>query len=502
MTTARETSRDRYTASVGRIARGGSLNLLGAGAGAALSLAVTWLVARGASPTVAGTFFAATSVFLIASTLAELGSEVSLARFLPRFVAQGRIGEAVTCLRAAVVASLGAGALVAAGLVLLRHPVEALVGTEPGVEQAVVVLAVFVPVVALLNTALSATRGLSTVRPTVLDKTGRGLLQVALVGTAVGLGGGIVVLTAAWAVPYLVAATAAGWWLGVLVRRLARRERVTARPRAEVLREYTRYTWPRAVAQLCQIVMQRADIVLVAALRSPAEAAVYTVATRFLVVGQLAVHAIGQVLAPQTSLLLGAGDRAAAMRLFQTATTWTMAFTWPLHLATAGSAALLLEFFGGPAYLPGVPVVAVLALAALVSTACGPVDTMLLMTGRSGLSLVNNVVGLGILIGMDLFLVPRLGIVGAAVGWAAAIVARNVLGVAQVRRQLAMWPFTRDAVLVAAAATAALGIPLAVLHWTGHSGAVPSAVTVLGALAVYFSWLLLASVHGLGRRGT
>jgi O-antigen/teichoic acid export membrane protein len=243
------------------------------------------------------------------------------------------------------------------------------------------------------------------------------------------------------------------------------------------------------VAQLCQIVMQRADIVLVAALRSPAEAAVYTVATRFLVLGQLGVHAVGQVLAPQTSLLLGAGDRDAAMRVFQTATTGTMAFTWPLHLATLGCAALLLRLFGGAAYSSGEMVVVILALAALVATACGPVDTMLLMTGRSGVSLVNNLVGLVIMIGVDLVLIPRLGMSGAALGWAAAIVVRNALGIGQVHRELATWPFTRRAAVVAAVAAATFGLPPVVLRLTGHQGAGAAVAVVVGGAVVYGAWL-------------
>jgi O-antigen/teichoic acid export membrane protein len=321
----------------------------------------------------------------------------------------------------------------------------------------------------------------------VVDKVGRGLAQAAFVGAAVAAGGGLVLVTVAWAAPYLLAAVAAALWLALLLRRLPQRDGLGAvtRPRQEVLTEYARYTWPRAVAQLCQIVMQRADIVLVAALRSPAEAAVYTVATRFLVLGQLGVHAIAQVLAPQTSLLLGAGDRAAAMRVFQTATTATMAFTWPLHLATLGCAALLLRFFGGAAYASGEMVVVILALAALVATACGPVDTMLLMTGRSGVSLVNNLVGLVIMIGVDLVLIPRLGMFGAGIGWAAAIVARNALGIGQVHRELAVWPFTRQAAVVAVVATATFGVPPLLLRLTGHQGAGETVAVVLVGAVVY-----------------
>jgi O-antigen/teichoic acid export membrane protein len=58
------------------------------------------------------------------------------------------------------------------------------------------------------------------------------------------------------------------------------------------------------------------------------------------------------------------------------------------------------------------------------------------MAGRSGLSLANGALALAADIGIDLALIPRLGIIGAAVGWAVAIVLRNALPLVQVRRLL------------------------------------------------------------------
>ena len=45
-------------------------------------------------------------------------------------------------------------------------------------------------------------------------------------------------------------------------------------------------------------------------------------------------------------------------------------------------------------------------------------STILTMSGRAGLNLVNTAVGLAIQIGLDLLLIPRIGLAGAAGGWA------------------------------------------------------------------------------------
>lgn len=64
---------------------------------------------------------------------------------------------------------------------------------------------------------------------------------------------------------------------------------------------FWRFTAPRAFAQICQTAFQRADIVLVAALSSPREAAVYTAATRFIVISQLVTQAVQNVMQPAVS---------------------------------------------------------------------------------------------------------------------------------------------------------------------------------------------------------
>lgn len=468
MTHPPDSTGERHDASMGRIARSGSLNVVGAGIGGVLTIVVTWQVANGASTSVAGSLFAATSVFLIVAALAELGSDVSLARFLPRSVAAGARHEALTCIWAAVLATLAAGVVVTIGLIAFRHGLAGLIASDEQADstaRALVVLALGVPAAAVMSTLLSATRGFATVRATVLlEKVGRGSLQVALLAAVFVADGDIAALTVAWALPYLLGAVAAAGWLVVVVRRVLPRDRPEpAAPRPPLIAEYAAFTWPRAVARLFQMILQRADIVLVASLRSPTEAAVYTVATRFLVVGQLGTLAIQQVVAPLTSRLMALGDNAAAARVFQTTSAWSMALTWPLYVLTLGGAAQLLRLFGGADYTRGATVVVVLSLAALVAAACGPVDTILLMTGRSRLSLINNFVAMAVDLGLLLLFLRRYGIVAAALAWAAAVVAKNVLGLWQVYRLHGWFPFSRSAGVVAAISALTFGLSALVI---------------------------------------
>ena len=88
-------------------------------------------------------------------------------------------------------------------------------------------------------------------------------------------------------------------------------------PRA-VARVLGRSPGPAAVNSLAALGLQRLDILLVTALAGPAAAAVYTAATRFLVVGQLGQRRRSRSAAqPRLAEVLAVEDRAAARPVYR-----------------------------------------------------------------------------------------------------------------------------------------------------------------------------------------
>jgi O-antigen/teichoic acid export membrane protein len=132
----------------------------------------------------------------------------------------------------------------------------------------------------------------------------------------------------------------------------------------------------------------------------------------------------------------------------------------------------------------------------LLATACGPVDAVLLMAGRSWLSLRNNLVALVVNLTLSVVLIPVAGLMGAAVAHAAAIVVRNLLPLAQVRRQLAMWPLTRSTVLVAAAALGCYGAPAVVLALADPPAGM--ALTLVGIASLAYATITWSLRTALG----
>ena len=104
--------------------------------------------------------------------------------------------------------------------------------------------------------------------------------------------------------------------------------------------------------------------------------------TAFLVVGQLGNQAISVALQPRLSAALARRDLDEAGLLYRTTTGWLVLTTWPLYLLVGAFPAGLLSIFGHK-YASATDVVVVLCAAMLVATACGQVDTVLMMAGKA-----------------------------------------------------------------------------------------------------------------------
>jgi hypothetical protein len=168
---------------------------------------------------------------------------------------------------------------------------------------------------------------------------------------------------------------------------------------------------------------------------------------------------------------------------------------------------LLLHIFGS-GYGVGAPVMLVLACCMLVSTGIGMADTVLLMAGRTSWSLANATVSLAVQIGLDLWLIPIHGVLGAAIGWGAAILVRNGAALVQVVISDHVHSISRQTLISAAINVVCFGaVPFLVQVLLGRnwSGFVVG-LLLGGALYVVALWrfrrvLRLDALRALGRRG-
>ena len=483
------------------IARSGAASLVGSGVSAICQFVVVLVVTRFYPSADAGALFAATATFLVVMALVQLGADQGLVRFIAWHRARGEHEIVDRLVRTAVVPVLVASLIGAGVLSLVADPLSSMFAEGSGdlVAGMLRSLAAAVPLAALHEVFLAGTRGFGTMRPTIMiERVLRPVLQpVAIV--VVGLAGAEAgALALAWAAPYIAAVALSGLALRQRVRSAGRRtlgerhESVVIQPLTESAvgrvtdlgpprslgRQFWSFAVARGAARACQVALQRSDIILVAALVSTSAAAVYTAATRFIALGQLVNQAVQQVIQPRLAALLSRHEYANAQHVVRRSTLWLTTLAWPGYLALVALAPLLMSIFGSD-YVAGASSVIVLALAMMAATAAGPVDVVLLMAGRSGASLASVVVALVVDVVGCLLLLPTLGILGAAVAWAAAIVARNAITIALAHRLVRITAWSSELGVVSVVAIACLAVvPVPLAIWRAPD------LVVIGAMAL------------------
>lgn len=451
-----------------RAARGSALNLGGSVVSALANLVLTVLITRLVSSQDAGVFFSATSLFLLAVAISQLGTSTGLVYFLSRARAQGGLRHASAYMRTAMVPVLTAAVLIGALVLLLAQPLGELL--SPGREEEFAgymrVMAGFIPCAAVLQLALAATQGLGTMRPfAVVDHVCRSLLHLLLVGLALMVFHDDAIAWY-WSMAYLPTAVVAWvWWRRLRDRAAPQVKDPTLRPAGP----FWRFSAPRALANVTQVAMQRLDIILVGALAGLGAAAIYAAATRLLVLGQMIARAVALSGQPLLGESLARPDRSEARHLYRVTTGWLVAVTWPWYLTLMVWGPVMLLVFGEE-YSVGHPALLILGAAMLFATSAGMVDMVLNMGGRSLWNLVNVVIAFTANIVIDLLLIPPLGLLGAAIGWGTAIVLANLLPLVQVWSTLSMNPYGKGTGGAAAAAVLCFAVvPLgmgAALSWS------------------------------------
>jgi O-antigen/teichoic acid export membrane protein len=358
--------------------------------------------------------------------------------FLTRARALGRPELIRRYLRTALEPVVAVALAISVALFVLAPPLGRLTNSAHSGEATTYlrILALFVVPACAAAVLLAASRGMGTMRVNVLvEQIGRQLLQMALVAiavtlpthTAIGWG---------WGLPYVGSLIAVALWWRSVMRGTPRK----GDEREAIGRTFWRFTAPRTITTVAQQLIQRIDIVLVGALAGATQAAVFTASTRFVVAGQLGSFAVTLAIQPPLAAALARDDHRAAKDLFQTSAAWLAGITFPLYLTFCVSGRTLQHVFGS-GYGGGGTILLLVTAGMLVGAACGDVDSALVMSGRTTWSLLNTIFALSVMVGLDVWLIPDHGAVGAGVGWGVAVAAKNLAGLAQVWILLGLHPF-------------------------------------------------------------
>jgi O-antigen/teichoic acid export membrane protein len=444
------------------MARGGAINLVGMLVGGLLGFLVIVVVTRGLHTARAGVFLEAVALFSILSGAVEFGADDGLTRMISRHRAVGRSQDVFGTIVAAVTPVFALGLVASISVIVLAPQISSLLVHGRGVDSHALVpyarvLGAFLPVSAVSTAMLAGTRGFGRMLPNaVIANLVRPGTRLLLVSMAVVAGAGSVGIAIAWALPIALTFVVVSVILVRLAERQGTADRDGPRPVRDLAAEFWRFAAPRGLSSTFGITVAWLDTLLIGGLLTSDRAGIYAAAGRLLTLGFFALGPVQLVLAPLMSGLLAGGETERAAAAYRTATVWAMVPSWPIYLTLAAFAPFLLRVFG-PGFDAGQDALLILAAAGLFAMTTGPALTVLLMGGKSGWILAVSATSLTLNVVLNLVLIPRLGISGAAIAWAATIALNNLAGLALARSLLRLSPLGPGVAAVALGAGACFG---------------------------------------------
>ncbi|MDO4244208.1 MAG: flippase [Actinomyces sp.] len=486
------------------LARGGALSFVGSATSAGLGFVLTVVFSRLLGTQGAGVVFQATGVFAVVMAFAKLGLDSTAIYLVPRV----RLDDPRALrplLRLMTLMSLGAAVLLVIALELLAPWIWKDDGAQTLESVRAVVL--FVPVGALAVIASAVLRALGGVRQYVLvSNVALPAMRPPVVAVAAAATGSVVAVSAAWALPLVVVLAASAVLISAHLGRLEGGAPARGLPEPALTRRVVSYALPRTLSAGLEQALVWLDVLLVGLLAGDAAAGVYGGASRFIQAGLLVDAALRVVVSPQFSTLLHTGQEDRLRDLHATATTWLVLIGTPVYVLLGCFAPVFLSLLG-PEFSSGGWALTVLAAGVAITFLAGNIHSLLLMSGRSGWAAFNKAVVLGINVVGNVVLLPRLGILGAALTWTVSMTVDALLAVVEVDRLLGIRVRARDALIPLGVVLGTVGLPclvtVLVLGRTGTALAVAaalSAVAYLGLISMLRGPLRLDGLAAAMRR--
>jgi O-antigen/teichoic acid export membrane protein len=371
----------------------------------------------------------------LAGIFAALGLPQTASRFVAVFATTSQPARLGRFLWSALFVLFAANVLVAAFLLSVRHLVAGPLYHTPALAGYMYWFALIMltgSLTTFLGQALAGYKDVSR-RTVITNFIGQSLtmaFSIALLTLGYGLNGYLAAQVAsAVAVLFLL-----GWAVWKLTPESAR-EPALGHPLLEP--EIVSYSAVLFGIQGLEFLTTQTDKIVLGIFLTARDVGIYAVATALVAFVAIFLQSLNQIFGPTIAELHSNQQHDLLLNLYQTSTKWVLGFTLPLAFVIMIFARPLMGIFG-PQFSDGWPVLLVATLGQLVNCGVGSVGYLLLMSGQQRRMARNQGMVAGAIVVLNLLLIPRFGLVGAAAAAGIANSLMNLLMLRDVGRTLSL----------------------------------------------------------------
>ena len=475
---------------VARVARGAGISTAGQGAGRVLGYATQSALARGLGRESFGLYTLGVAVVTAAQIISQFGLDNGVVRYVAHYRAQGDTARVRGTILQAVGLTFAFSLVVAVAIFFGAGTIAGFF--DPDLEPVVRAFAFAVPFFALMSIICWATQGFQTVAyATYTQQILRPLIYLLLVIGVYFVGASLVGIVAAYVISMALGVLIGLFFLRRLFPPLLN---FRTRPKFET-RALFGVSVPMSVSRATQYANNWTAILVLGIFQPAGVVGLFQAAFRTATFATLVRFAFNGIFSPIISNLHAQENTEDLGRLYKDVTRWTFTGAFAIFLLIVLLTSEILTVFGGKEYAAGATALIIVAFAQLFSTSVGPANRMLAMTDNQTVLMIITTIGALTGVAVCFALIPDFGMIGAAIGAAAAILTENTATLIFVRRRLGFWPYNLVfwKPLAAGLLAAALAYAVKVLL------ALPGLLLTVGAVAAVFgiSFLALLLLFGL-----
>jgi O-antigen/teichoic acid export membrane protein len=400
-----------------RLAKGASISFVGLLISKIIAFFYRITVGRGLGPEAYGYLTLGIASFFLAQNF----SNISVDEAIDRYVPENR-DRTSRYLYSALRVSMPLSLIAAAVMFIFTEQLVVLANLDSQMETVVRIMAVGVPFGVLSSSLTSVFTSHKKIRYNVyVNQIFQNLVKLGTGIGTLGLGLGLWGVTWGFTLSVITSVILAAYYIHTQFD--------IAWPDDTNSRKIVKYSWPLFFSGLMGFVLSWTDSIMIGFFTgSGAKVGIYNAAFPLAQVLFVFMSATNTIAFPIMSGLYGNGKIQDLKNLYQTNTRWVLIFSTPAFLLMALFPEEILQITFGNEYKPAAGTLRILAVGTFAGTLVGPTGVLLKSTDNQRYSMYNSVFTTGTNVVINFFLIPALGIIGAAYASIASSLIGNFAG--------------------------------------------------------------------------
>jgi len=478
--------RDHLDASLRTIAKGAGVSFIGAFIGLGLGYFSRIIIARWLGAEDYGLISLGYAALMIGATLSLVGLPAGIQRYVSFYKGKGDKGRIKGTILGALKISVPMSLIVGSIFFFYADWISIHVFHSPELTPILKIFAIAIPFLVLTDNAIYATIGFQDVRYRVyvVDLFQNIFKLLAIVALLV-LGFGVMGAAWGWVLAIVLTPFLAFYFLEKRVFPI-----FNAKVKAIFIdRELFSFSLPLIFTMVAGMVIGWMDVLMLGYFLSASAVGIYNAALPTARLVMVATKSISVLFVPVASELY-AKNRVQELRgIYTVITKWVLSLALPVFLLMVLFSESIIRIMFGAEYVEGATALSILAFAFFFSSVISPAVFLLQVYGKTKLIMVVYFVAAGVNFTLNLLLIPRYGINGAAITTAL----QSLLGIIYlfaVYRIGGMQPFRLNQLKpVFASIIAVLVVYVATKYIVGES--LIALITMLFVFIILYFFLLL-----------